>query len=91
VGVRGTKSRLGFRVEKIEIQATERINVVVVLKRGRTHLAHEARSGIGAGDNVITLPVPSAVAGGGAVLSITVTDAAERHHTWTRAVILPHG
>jgi len=63
----------------------------LVLERAGRHLAREARTGLRAGDSVLTLPISGAVSRGRALLSTTIEDAAGHHHTWTRTVIIPRG
>ena len=83
------RSRLGLRVEYVEVQAGETLNATLSLSRNGRHLAHTSIPGIGPGDLVLTLPIPGSVAKGKATLTVTLTDRAASHRTWTRAINVP--
>jgi hypothetical protein len=89
ITVKAGKSRLGLRVEYVEIQAGETLNATLSLSRNGRHLAHTSIPGIGRGDLVLTLPIPGSVAKGEATLTITLTDTVGKHRTWTRAIKIP--
>jgi Divergent InlB B-repeat domain len=89
IALKSGKSLLGARVEKIEVQAGEKLAATLVLARDGKRLAHASIPGINPGDRVITLPVSGSVAKGRATLTITLTDTSGLHHTWTRIINVP--
>jgi hypothetical protein len=88
-GVKAGKSRLGFRVEEVEIHAGEMFNATLVLTRKGKQLAHASIPGIRPGDRVLSLPINSSVKKGTATLAVTLTDSAGNRRTSTRAVAIP--
>ena len=89
IAVKSGKSLLGARVEKVEVQAGEKLTATLVLARDGKRLAHTSIPGIRTGDRVLTLPIPGSVAKGKATITITLTDTSGHHHTWTRTINVP--
>jgi Divergent InlB B-repeat domain len=89
IAVKSAKSLLGARVEKVEVQAGEKLTATLVLARDGKRLAHTSIPDIRPGDRVLTLPIPGSVAKGKATLTITLTDTSGRHHAWTRTINVP--
>jgi hypothetical protein len=89
IGTKSGKSKLGFRVENVEVRASETIHAALLLSRKGTNLAHTLIPRITIGDRVLTLPIPSAVKKGKATVTVTLSDSAGNHHSWTRTVAIP--
>jgi Divergent InlB B-repeat domain len=86
IAIGSRKSRLGLRLEQVEIQAGEPLTAILVLSRAGKRLARATILGIRPGDRVLVVAIPSTVAKGKASLAVTVSDSAGNHRTWRRIV-----
>jgi hypothetical protein len=89
IDVKPGRSRLGLRLEQVEIQTSETLAATLFLTRNGKRIALAALPDIRSGDRVLTLPIPSPVKKGKATLAITLSDSTGHHHTWTRTVSIP--
>jgi hypothetical protein len=90
IDIKPGKSRLGLRIEKVEIQTSETVEATLLLSRNGRQLAHASIPNIQPSDRVLILPIPKAVAKGKATLTIVLTDSAGNHRSWTRFVAVAH-
>jgi hypothetical protein len=90
IAIKSGKSRAGLRVEDVKVQGGEPLTATLGLTRNGKRLAHDSIPGLATGDRVLTLPIPRAVKKGEATLTVTLSDSAGNHHTWTRTIPIPH-
>lgn len=88
LGVLSGRSKLGFRVERVELLTNTVVSATLILTRTTRRLSSAVLRGIPAGDRVLTLVVPSAVTSGKARLRLTVTTASGKSRSFTRSVFL---
>jgi hypothetical protein len=85
VAVVSARSKVGGRLEKVELEDGAKVSVELTLRRAHKPLASHLFPSVPRGDAVIALVVPAGVPKGPASLQIVVSDK-EGHHTFTRAV-----
>ena len=89
IGARSGRTKLGSRAVLVELALRETASATFTLSRRGKPLAGKAFASVSAADDrVLTFPVPAQVAGGSAVLTIALKDAAANVTTLTRTVAI---
>lgn len=88
LGYRLSRSVLGFRLVRIELELDERLAATVRLVRGRRTLVSKRVASLGPGGRIVTLVLPRRIAKGRARLQLELRDAAGNARSWSRYVLI---
>jgi len=89
LAIKTTKTLLGARVVKVELEAHETVSVELTLTRGRSTLVHRHVASFSSQDGIVTITIPSRAKKGKATLTIVLTDTAGNTETLTKPVTIP--
>lgn len=88
IAARVVRSRLGKRVLAVEVEVSERVRVLLTLRRGRKLLARKEVADLQLG-GLVRLPLARRIKPGGAHLRVVLTDRAGNTLTVTTGVRIP--
>lgn len=89
IGAVATRSRLGARVVRVELEVAEQVSVRLALVRKGKTLASKRFPAVRPGTRVLTLPVPKRVGKGRTTLRVELSDAAGNRRVLRRGVAIP--
>ena len=89
IGAVATRSRVGVRVVRVELEVGEQVSVRLALVRKAKTLASKRFPAVRPGSRVLTLPVPRRVTKGRATVRVELSDAAGNARVLKRGVAIP--